>query len=115
MRRWVVAVLVGLGLSLALAAPVGAIPNNKNTFTLNATCSGFGDVQLVVGRGNINGAVHVVGGGRFKVVEIRGSGGGESFTERSNYPKAPNTTCRGSISDEFGTFNFEVTGALRLR
>jgi hypothetical protein len=83
-----------LAVLVALAIPSSATGSTEEIF---AVCNGEG-VFLQFPQGGdagLNEAIHIVGDGSFKVVSrtVTDLSTGETFTETSNFPGTPDTTC----------------------
>jgi hypothetical protein len=115
MKRWYLAAIVALGLTLAASGSAAA---NKNQGPISATCDGKPVTVRVNFRSNNNAAAPVVGGGSFKVIEghffLHGTNQ-EVFSFTTNFPKEPSVTCNGSFTDPMSgeLLDFTVTGVLR--
>ncbi len=96
--------------ALGLMAPAaGAAPGGQSKNTFLARCTGgtlAGETLLVPG-GSGN-SVFLDDGTHLRVTRFRGQFNGESF-EQFYGSKQGTHTCTGSVSDEEGTFFFDVT------
>jgi hypothetical protein len=118
MKRLLVVALLALAVPLALSVPASAVPppTNKNVEIAAANCGGPTLTAVRISHANLNGAVHVVGVGKFKIISVSGIDPvtGQPFTETTNFPKAANATCTVTLSEPGGgTFTLNVTGYLR--
>jgi hypothetical protein len=113
MKRLSLAVLLSVSLLAVLAMPAAAAPHNKNSQLVVADCDNGKTYTVDVNqRSNFNAAVHVEGVGPSKTISFTAFAPGTSdvlFSQTSNFPKAPNLTCTGTISQVDPTTGQVVT------
>lgn len=109
LKRAVAGVAVVAGVFVMAASPAGAAPGgqSKNTFLAQCTGGTLAGETLVVPGGSGN-SVFLQDGTHLRVTRFEGQFGDESF-EQNYGSKQGNLTCSGSLTDEEGTFFFDVT------
>ncbi len=108
-KRTAAAFVVAAGALGIMAPTAGAAPGgqSKNTFLAQCTGGTLAGETIVVPGGSGN-SVFLDDGTHLRVTRIRGVFDGQSF-EQFYGSKQGTHTCIGSISDEEGTFTFDVT------
>jgi hypothetical protein len=124
MKRLLLVAVLALGVALVLAGSAGAAPSNKNASPITVFCDNGKTYSAVSNdRANVNGAIHVLGVGIFKLVTFDAFDPETHeflFGDTSNFPKPANISCNGTFTgvdpdgEEF-TIDFTVTGYLRSK